>query len=201
MFHSHSFVRGQTSPKSLLYLWWLSLSYPSSRTSVLSSSSHVTRVCWLNLLSLEPFWGHLLLLIMATLVIIDVSLKSFGAIRLLPFVVSLRHKASTRIITTCCPWSHWHSRAYSTCGSVVCPCGHSNSGWRFELLDWLSVSHAHILLLVSATHCLILTSLILLLLIHISARMESTSRSLVITSIAWSISCRCCALTTFLLRV
>jgi hypothetical protein len=201
MFHSHSFVWGQTSPKCLFYLWWLSLSYSGARTSLLCSSSHVTRVCWLDMLPLETFWGHLLLLIMATLVIIDISLKSFGAIWLLSFVVSLRHKASTCIITASCAWSHWHSRANPTSRGVVCSCSHSNSWWRFELLDWLSISHAHILLLVSATHCLILTSLVLLLLIHISAWMKSTSRSLVVTCITWSISCWSCALTTFLLRI
>jgi hypothetical protein len=167
---------------------------------MLNIASHVGGVRWLNVLTLETFRWYLLLLSVPSLVVINVPLKSFGAVWLLSFVVTLRHQIIRRI-STCCSWSHRHTRACTSSRGIISTLCHPNSRWRFELFNRLSVSHPHILLLVGRADCLILSSLVLLLLIHISAWMQSTSGSLIVTRVSWSISSRSCSLTTFLLWV
>lgn len=90
---------------------------------------------------------------------------------------------SSILLYACCTSgsrAYWHTRAcLASVGRlhVVCPLGHAHSGTRFELLDRLSVSNANgrlvlgLGLLVSAISCLLL-----LLLIHVCARVECTSR-------------------------
>ena len=150
------------------------------------------------MLPLEAFWWYLLLLSVASLVVINVSLKTFWAVWLLPLVVSLRHQ-STCCVTSCGSWSHGHTRAsgWGVAGTLC----HAYSRWRFELFNRLSVSHTHVLLLISWIYRLVLTRLILLLLIHIRTRMESTRRSLIVAGISRCIPSRSRTLTAFLLWV
>ena len=72
--------------------------------------------------------------------------------------------------------SHWHSASRNILGrwtSSSATCGHTYSGRRLELFDRLTISHAHILLLVGAVDGLLVLDIILLL-IHVGARVQNS---------------------------
>lgn len=143
-----------------------------------AGTSHVTLVRLLDVLTLEPFAWYLLRLCLKVSHLRVLALETFGAIWTLLIKLVLGDHASIRVSTSSAG-SHWYSATWNILRrwtSSSATCSHTYSRRRLELFNGLTISHAHILLLVGAVDGLLVLDIILLL-IHISARIQNSSRA------------------------
>ena len=128
------------------------------------------------MLTLESFARHLLWLCLKVSHLLMLTLESLGAVWTLP-VVDVRLYIAGVCVSTSSAWSHRYSTSWNI-SFIMCwwssssaTCSHSYSWWWLELFDRLTISHAHILLLVGAIDGLLILNIILLL-VHVSARIQ-----------------------------